>query len=349
MSLKNEMEPTQQQQQADQESGNNNSSGKNGGGFASRQTSTRWTPTTDQIRILKDLYYNSGVRSPTADQIQKISARLRQYGKIEGKNVFYWFQNHKARERQKKRFNGTTATPTSLNTASDHHHHLNHNHHQLLLNHHHHGIPMQRASSGYHHHHHHSSNNDSLNGITPAKVDQDHLFPQNKFPKGNHYHASSGSDCAVNASNGYMSSHAYGSVDCSISPTGGSSGINGGGSMNYNWFNMDHNHHQYYSSPPYNFFNRPKSSLFCPDQSDNHEEDEDMEDDEDGDHEDGDAYLQHRRTLPLFPMRGEDHINGGGLIWTSGQSNGDRRSHVGRGPCASLELSLSSFTGVPPD
>lgn len=28
---------------------------------------------------------------------------LRQYGKIEGKNVFYWFQNHKARERQKKR------------------------------------------------------------------------------------------------------------------------------------------------------------------------------------------------------------------------------------------------------
>jgi Homeodomain len=28
---------------------------------------------------------------------------LRQYGKIEGKNVFYWFQNHKARDRQKKR------------------------------------------------------------------------------------------------------------------------------------------------------------------------------------------------------------------------------------------------------
>ena len=30
------------------------------------------------------------------EQIQRISARLRQYGKIEGKNVFYWFQNHKA-------------------------------------------------------------------------------------------------------------------------------------------------------------------------------------------------------------------------------------------------------------
>lgn len=91
------------------------SNGKGQGGFLCRQSSTRWTPTTDQIRILKDLYYNNGVRSPSADQIQRISARLRQYGKIEGKNVFYWFQNHKARERQKKRF------------TSDHH---NHNHHQ---------------------------------------------------------------------------------------------------------------------------------------------------------------------------------------------------------------------------
>ncbi|XP_061345672.1 protein WUSCHEL [Gastrolobium bilobum] len=93
------MEPQQQQQHSPNEDGG---SGK--GGFLSRQSSTRWTPTTDQIRILKDLYYNNGIRSPSAEQIQRISARLRQYGKIEGKNVFYWFQNHKARERQKKRF-----------------------------------------------------------------------------------------------------------------------------------------------------------------------------------------------------------------------------------------------------
>lgn len=97
------MEQPQQQQQNDQENGGGGSSGK-GSGFMSRQSSTRWTPTTDQIRILKDLYYNNGIRSPSAEQIQRISARLRQYGKIEGKNVFYWFQNHKARERQKKRF-----------------------------------------------------------------------------------------------------------------------------------------------------------------------------------------------------------------------------------------------------
>ncbi|PSS00484.1 Protein WUSCHEL like [Actinidia chinensis var. chinensis] len=94
----------QQQQNEDGGSGSNKSTS-----FLCRQSSTRWTPTTDQIRILKDLYYNNGVRSPSAEQIQRISARLRQYGKIEGKNVFYWFQNHKARERQKKRF--TTEIP----------------------------------------------------------------------------------------------------------------------------------------------------------------------------------------------------------------------------------------------
>ncbi|KAG5060985.1 hypothetical protein JHK87_002014 [Glycine soja] len=100
------MEPQQQQQQAQgsQQQQQNEDGGSGKGGFLSRQSSTRWTPTNDQIRILKELYYNNGIRSPSAEQIQRISARLRQYGKIEGKNVFYWFQNHKARERQKKRF-----------------------------------------------------------------------------------------------------------------------------------------------------------------------------------------------------------------------------------------------------
>ncbi|XP_065854917.1 protein WUSCHEL [Euphorbia lathyris] len=92
-----------------------NSEGAKGGGsyVCSRQSSTRWTPTPDQIRILKDLYYNRGVRSPNGEQIQSISSTLRQYGKIEGKNVFYWFQNHKARERQKKRFTSSTTTTSS--------------------------------------------------------------------------------------------------------------------------------------------------------------------------------------------------------------------------------------------
>lgn len=64
--------------------------------------SSRWNPTPEQLRTLEELY-RRGTRTPNADQIQQITAQLRRYGKIEGKNVFYWFQNHKARERQKRR------------------------------------------------------------------------------------------------------------------------------------------------------------------------------------------------------------------------------------------------------
>ncbi|XP_030534305.1 WUSCHEL-related homeobox 1 [Rhodamnia argentea] len=64
--------------------------------------SSRWNPTPEQLRTLEELYRH-GTRTPNADQIQQITAQLRRYGKIEGKNVFYWFQNHKARERQKRR------------------------------------------------------------------------------------------------------------------------------------------------------------------------------------------------------------------------------------------------------
>ncbi|KAF9667538.1 hypothetical protein SADUNF_Sadunf15G0033600 [Salix dunnii] len=64
--------------------------------------SSRWNPTPEQLRTLEDLY-RRGTRTPSTDQIQDITAQLRRYGRIEGKNVFYWFQNHKARERQKRR------------------------------------------------------------------------------------------------------------------------------------------------------------------------------------------------------------------------------------------------------
>ncbi|KAL0717377.1 hypothetical protein Bca4012_066699 [Brassica carinata] len=67
-----------------------------------QMVSSRWNPTPDQLRALEELY-QQGTRTPSADHIQQITAQLRRYGKIEGKNVFYWFQNHKARERQKRR------------------------------------------------------------------------------------------------------------------------------------------------------------------------------------------------------------------------------------------------------
>ncbi|KAH6800376.1 WUSCHEL related homeobox 4 [Perilla frutescens var. hirtella] len=92
---------------------------------AAQPGGTRWNPTQEQIGIL-EMLYRSGMRTPNAQQIEQITAQLSKYGKIEGKNVFYWFQNHKARERQKQKRNSLSihshsprtppppfATPTS--------------------------------------------------------------------------------------------------------------------------------------------------------------------------------------------------------------------------------------------
>lgn len=64
--------------------------------------SSRWNPTPEQLQTLEELY-RRGTRTLSGEEIQHITAQLRRYGKIEGKNVFYWFQNHKAREKQKRR------------------------------------------------------------------------------------------------------------------------------------------------------------------------------------------------------------------------------------------------------
>ncbi|KAJ6909749.1 hypothetical protein NC652_020665 [Populus alba x Populus x berolinensis] len=76
--------------------------GSSGNNYASGTRCGRWNPTIEQVKLLTDLF-RSGVRTPSTDEIQNISTRLSFYGKIESKNVFYWFQNHKARERQKRR------------------------------------------------------------------------------------------------------------------------------------------------------------------------------------------------------------------------------------------------------
>ena len=72
------------------------------GGSNGVAASSRWNPTKEQISMLENLY-KQGIKTPSAEEIQQITARLRAYGHIEGKNVFYWFQNHKARQRQKQK------------------------------------------------------------------------------------------------------------------------------------------------------------------------------------------------------------------------------------------------------
>ncbi|PRQ53458.1 putative transcription factor Homobox-WOX family [Rosa chinensis] len=81
----------QQTQQQIEDGGNNQAAG----------TNNRWAPTPPQLRILKGLYYDKGFKYPTPEQIHEICLHLKQYGQIEDKNVFFWFQNLKARERQK--------------------------------------------------------------------------------------------------------------------------------------------------------------------------------------------------------------------------------------------------------
>ncbi|XP_050222701.1 WUSCHEL-related homeobox 2 [Mercurialis annua] len=74
----------------------------NGSAGANNQVNSRWNPTKEQIDMLENMY-SQGIRTPSADQIQQITSKLKDYGHIEGKNVFYWFQNHKARQRQKQK------------------------------------------------------------------------------------------------------------------------------------------------------------------------------------------------------------------------------------------------------
>ncbi|KAL8254715.1 hypothetical protein R6Q59_032936 [Mikania micrantha] len=72
------------------------------GGAAATPVACRWNPTKEQINSLENLYVQ-GMRTPTEEQIQEITCNLKAYGQVEAKNVFYWFQNHKARQRQKEK------------------------------------------------------------------------------------------------------------------------------------------------------------------------------------------------------------------------------------------------------
>jgi hypothetical protein len=90
-----------------------------------QQVPTRWSPTPEQLMILEEMY-RGGLRTPNASQIQQITAHLASYGRIKGKNVFYWFQNHKARDRQKLRrrlcLSHHLLTCAQYYAAAQHHH-----------------------------------------------------------------------------------------------------------------------------------------------------------------------------------------------------------------------------------
>ncbi|VAH81647.1 unnamed protein product [Triticum turgidum subsp. durum] len=62
----------------------------------------RWVPTREQLAVLEGLY-RQGMRTPAAEEIHQVTARLQEHGPIEGKNVFHWFQNQQVRLRQREK------------------------------------------------------------------------------------------------------------------------------------------------------------------------------------------------------------------------------------------------------
>ena len=62
---------------------------------------TRWHPKPDQIQILEAIV-NSGMVNPPSEEIKRIRGQLEEFGHVEDANVFYWFQNRKARVKRKR-------------------------------------------------------------------------------------------------------------------------------------------------------------------------------------------------------------------------------------------------------
>ncbi|GLJ49141.1 hypothetical protein SUGI_1036700 [Cryptomeria japonica] len=59
--------------------------------------SRRWRPTWDQRRVLEHEWSVKGIRNPSREEMDKIAAKLN----IEARNVYYWFQNQKARRKKR--------------------------------------------------------------------------------------------------------------------------------------------------------------------------------------------------------------------------------------------------------
>ncbi|KAL2907107.1 Protein WUSCHEL [Bienertia sinuspersici] len=294
---------------------NTNTNNNNGNNYLCRQSSTRWTPTTEQIKFLKELYYSKGVRSPSADEIQHICAKLRRYGKIEGKNVFYWFQNHKARERQKKRLTPTnSSTPNSNNNIAN-------NGNNFIIN----------------------------NGGFTWKPDHQDITLHAKYPctiNNPGVSCSSSSGGFVSGGGQLMGNFGYGAVtmenkfrDCSIS--GGGYVLNGGNQMNQ-WTNYSP-----YTPPSYSNFLDKISAIdedhyieqdhyyeasqtpqietlpLFPMHDDEHGHGHDYDHDHDHDHDHG---------FYTFKSQSDGGYYSGGYRWSNGM-----------GGNASLELSLNSY------
>ncbi|KAK2402483.1 WUSCHEL-related homeobox [Trifolium repens] len=84
---------------------------------ASQPPKPRWIPRQEQIQILEDIF-NSGMMNPPREEIKKIRERLQEYGPVGEINVFYWFQNRKARINKQTQPNNIPRKRKSKNSAA---------------------------------------------------------------------------------------------------------------------------------------------------------------------------------------------------------------------------------------
>src|SRR6516165_7679659 len=68
-------------------------------GSDSRQVATRWKPEEAQLRILEEVFRNNVGHSPSTAQILLLTTQLQQYGEVEARNIFFWFENRRRKER----------------------------------------------------------------------------------------------------------------------------------------------------------------------------------------------------------------------------------------------------------
>jgi hypothetical protein len=88
------------------------------------KTNSRWHPKPEQIHILEAIF-NSGMVNPPREEIKIIRAQLEEFGQVGDVNVFYWFQNRKARSKRKQQLQyaqmskcGAKGARTTSSTAS---------------------------------------------------------------------------------------------------------------------------------------------------------------------------------------------------------------------------------------
>jgi hypothetical protein len=99
-----------------EERGSGGSSGGGGRGTG-EPVRSRWTPKPEQILILESIF-NSGMVNPPKDETVRIRKLLERFGAVSDANVFYWFQNRRARSCRRQRQMQAAAAAAAASPAA---------------------------------------------------------------------------------------------------------------------------------------------------------------------------------------------------------------------------------------